>query len=191
MCTVLLCALFTDVKKAFYFTEQVITVEIPDGDNSEDENLSDDDELRFEEIKRFLHSDNNDEQIPRGQPRHDRLFKIHHFLNGLRNRLMLVPKEENMAVGDPLIPTLAKSTLKQCNFKRLHKWDYKVFVLSGVSGFSYDFNDFAGSTKFQLHQPDFGASRNVIVKLIETVPRSRNYKIFFDNWFTSWNSNKL
>lgn len=97
------------------------------------------------------------------------------MLNRLRERLLLVPKEEFLAVDEQIIPTKARSSIKQYNPKKPHKWGFKDFVLSGVSGFSYDFEIFAG----------LGVSGNVVVRLTETVPRHVNHKIFFDNWFTS------
>jgi hypothetical protein len=33
--------------------------------------------------------------------------------------------------------------------------------------------------------PDLGANSNVVVRLVQSVPRHHNYKISFDNWFTS------
>nr|CAH7720594.1 unnamed protein product [Callosobruchus chinensis] len=140
---------------------------------------------RFEEIKRFLHFNNNELQVPHGQPGYDKLFKVRPFLNKIRERLLIVPKEEHMAVDEQIIPTKARSSLKQYNPKKPHKWGYKVFVLSGVSGFSYDFDFYGGPTVLQDEQPDLGASSNVVLKLSETIPKNLNYKLFFDNWFTS------
>lgn len=140
---------------------------------------------RFEEIKRFLHFNDNTLQVPQGQPDYDKLFKIRPFLNKIRDRFLLVPKEEHMAVDEQIIPTKARSTLKQYNPKKPHKWGYKVFVLSGVSGFSYDFDFYCGTTVLENNQPDLGASSNVVVKLSESIPKNLNYKLFFDNWFTS------
>lgn len=51
-----------------------------------------------------------------------------------------------MAVDEQIIPTKARSSLKQYNPKKPHKWGYKVFVLSGVSGFSYNFDFYSGPT---------------------------------------------
>ncbi|CAH2000458.1 unnamed protein product [Acanthoscelides obtectus] len=139
---------------------------------------------RFEEIKRFVHFNDNTKQQNRDEPGYDKLFKIRPFLEKVRERYLLVPKEEHLAVDEQIIPTKARSTLKQYNPKKPHKWGYKVFVLSGVSGFSYDFDFFSGPTNLQPYQPDLGASSNVVVKLTESVPRNQNYKVFFDNWFT-------
>ncbi|KAF2884361.1 hypothetical protein ILUMI_21810 [Ignelater luminosus] len=91
-------------------------------------------------------------QIPRGQPGHNRLFKIRPFPRRMRNRLLLVSKEENKAVDEQIMPTKARSNLKQYNPKKLHKSGYKVLVLS------YEFDIFAGlqasstSTRFWSKQ---------------------------------------
>lgn len=140
---------------------------------------------RFEEIKRFMHFNDNTVQIPYGQPGHDKLFKIRPFLNKIRERLLRVPKEEHMAVDEQIIPTKARSSLKMYNPQKPHKWGYKVFVLSGISGFSYDFDFYCGPTTLGEDQLDLGASSNVVIKLAETIPKNLNYKLFFDNWFTS------
>jgi hypothetical protein len=121
----------------------------------------------FEQIKRFLHFNDNNEQVQHGQPGYDKLFKIRPFLNKVRE-ITSYFKEECLAVDEQIIPTKAKKP---------HKWGYKIFVLSDVSGFSY-------LAEVEAHQPDLGASSNVVVNLTETVHRNHNYKVFFDNWFT-------
>ncbi|KAJ8912352.1 hypothetical protein NQ315_014719 [Exocentrus adspersus] len=143
---------------------------------------------RFEEVKRFLHFNNNDDIITdKSHPGYDKLFKIRPLLNMLRERLRLVPKEEFLAVDEQIIPTKARTQLKQYNPKKPHKWGYKNFVLSGVSGFSYDFDLFAGSQSNTVPTgaPNLSMSSNVVLKLSESIPRHKNYKLFFDNWFTS------
>lgn len=101
----------------------------------------------------------------------------------LNQRLHLVPKEEYLAVDEQSIPTKSRSTLKQYNAKKPHKWGYKAFVLSGVSGFSYEIEIFAGAQSNTVlpECPDLGVSSNVVVRLSSTVPHGRNYKLFFDN----------
>ncbi|XP_050305075.1 piggyBac transposable element-derived protein 3-like [Anthonomus grandis grandis] len=142
---------------------------------------------RWEEIKRFIHFNNNDNFIPRGKPGHDKLFKIRPLLERLQERLNIIPVEEHIAVDELIIPTKARSTIKQYNPKKPHKWGFKVFVLSGISGFSYSFDIFAGSQSniVPADAPDLGTSSNVVVKFVERVPKHENHKIFFDNWFTS------
>jgi len=64
-----------------------------------------------------------------------------------------------------------------------------MFVLSGVSGFSYDFELFAGTQTNIMpnNLPSLLVSSNMVVKMTATIPKNCNYKIFFDNWFTSLN----
>ena len=97
---------------------------------------------RCEEIKRNLHFSDNNFFIPPGQDGHDKLYKIRPLLDHMRTALLKVPKEKELCVDEQIIPFKGRSTLKQYNPKKPHKWGYKVFVLSGLSGFSYDFEIF-------------------------------------------------
>lgn len=98
-----------------------------------------------------------------------------------------IPKEEHLSVDEQIIPTKSRTSLKQYNPKKPHKWGYKVFVLSGVSGFCYDFDIFAGaqSNVFPDSCPNMSASSNVVLRMSNFIPRHYSYKIFFDSWFTS------
>lgn len=142
---------------------------------------------RFEAIKRFLHFNNNENFIPRDKDGHDKLFKIRPILDMIRKCLMLVPKEEFLSVDEQIIPIKCRHELKQYNSAKPNKWGYKNHVLSGVSGFRYDFEIFAGkqSNSHPSDAPDLGVSLNVVTRLTSTVPRHQNYKICFDNWFNS------
>lgn len=142
---------------------------------------------RFETIKQFLHFNNNQNHKNPNDDGYDKLFKIRPLLTHIRDQLLLVPKEEHLAIDEQIIPTKCRHSLKQYNPAKPHKWGFKNFVLSGVSGFSYDFELFAGaqSNTFPKGAPDMGVSGNVVIRLTETVPRGKNYKIFFDNWFNS------
>lgn len=143
---------------------------------------------RFEEIKRFLHFNTNSTQVPKGQSGHDPLHKLRPFLEQLRQRLLTVPKEEYMAVDEQIIPTKSRSTMRQYNPKKHHKWGYKIFVLSGSSGFSYDFEIYTGAqgpVQSDSNLPKISVSSDVVVRLARTIPEGVNHKLFFDNWYTS------
>ncbi|KAJ8949514.1 hypothetical protein NQ314_008207 [Rhamnusium bicolor] len=73
---------------------------------------------RWEDIKRFLHFNSNIYMIPSGNPGNDKLYKIRPLLNKLRERLLKVPKEEYLAIDEQIIPTKARSSLKQYNPKK-------------------------------------------------------------------------
>nr|CAH7721048.1 unnamed protein product [Callosobruchus chinensis] len=79
------------------------------------------------------------------------------------------------------------STLAVTACPKPHKWGDKNFFLSGTSGFSYDFDLYAGSQSNSVPPgaPDLGMSSKMVVKLSESIPKHQNYKLFFDNWFSS------
>lgn len=144
---------------------------------------------RFEEIKRFIHFNDNTTAVEKDQPEHDRLHKVRPLLEKLRSRMLLIPKEENLSIDEQMVAYKGKSLLKQYNKNKPHKWGYKIFVLSGVSGLVYDFEVYTGQPNEEmdesLNEVDCGKSGNVVVRLLRTVPRNCRYKVYFDNWFTS------
>ena len=60
------------------------------------------------------------------------------------------------------------------------KWGFKNFVRSGASGIMYDFFLYSGKVNNEKCTGSY-----VVLRLIETLPKHQNYKVFFDNWFAS------
>ncbi|GBP81144.1 hypothetical protein EVAR_88243_1 [Eumeta japonica] len=61
------------------------------------------------------------------------------------------------------------------------------FVLSGSSGFSFDFEIYTGAqgpVQSDTNLPKISTSSDVVVHLSRTIPEGLNYKLFFDNWRT-------
>ncbi|GBP32949.1 hypothetical protein EVAR_20129_1 [Eumeta japonica] len=123
-----------------------------------------------------------------GTDGHDKLFKIRPVLDEIRERLLLVPKKNFLQwmskSFQPNVVTKLSSIILQNLINGVQNQ-----VLSGVSGFSYDFDIFAGeqSDSFPSDAPNLGVSSNVVTRLTSTVPKHQNYKICFDNWFNSPN----
>ncbi|XP_060845988.1 piggyBac transposable element-derived protein 3-like [Rhopalosiphum padi] len=91
--------------------------------------------------------------------------------------------------NEQICPTKARSYLKQYLPLKPHKWGYKIFVLSGVSGFSYNFEVYSGlennpDQRLQ-NEPHLGASANIVVRLARIIPKNQNYKLYFDNYYTT------
>ncbi|CAI6352914.1 unnamed protein product [Macrosiphum euphorbiae] len=142
---------------------------------------------RFEEIKRFINFNDNSKLPERNNADYDKLYKVRALCEQILNIIRSIPKEEHLAVDEQIIPTKSRTSLKQYNPKKPHKCCYKVFVLSGVSGFCYDFDIFAGAQSNIIPNscPNMSVSSNVVLRMSNFIPRHCNYKIFFDNWFTS------
>lgn len=144
---------------------------------------------KFESIRRYLHLNDNSNLIPRGQPGHDKLFKLRPVLEHLLNKFSTVPLEESLSVDEQMCPTKAHHHMKQYLPNKPHKYGYKLFVLSGVSGFTYNFEIYSGQEndpdKRKDNEPDLGASANVVVRLARVIPENKNHKVYHDNFYTS------
>ncbi|KAF2905811.1 hypothetical protein ILUMI_00365 [Ignelater luminosus] len=160
--------------KMFYDTRETrrnIIQNIPS--ENEDFELSDDDILEplqpsvqqtsnhvypnDDDIGEDLSSDDSESNIPLIQLAKNVSKKLIH------QACLSVPSKERLPCDDEVISFRGRSSLKICNHKRPHKWGYKIWVLSGTTGFSYDFELYSGKQKIaQLEEEqDLGAASNV------------------------------
>ncbi|CAG4952553.1 unnamed protein product [Parnassius apollo] len=124
--------------------------------------------------------------LPRNNPEHDRIFKIRPVVDSLNEVYSKVPLEEHLCVDEQMCSTKARNTLTRYNSNKPHKWGYKIFVLSGVSGFAYKTEIETGKENVVLQEePDLGASSNVVTRLARIIPRHQTFQLYFDNYFTS------
>ena len=101
----------------------------------------------------------------------------------LRKRCHTLDKEESLSIGKQIVPAKTKrSGIRQYNPRKPVEWGFKMYVLAGVSGVMYDFFLYCGanSTKF-----GDSSTRSCALELCETIPMNQNYKLFFDNWFST------
>lgn len=135
---------------------------------------------RFETIKRFLHFSDNSRENAKS------IDKILPVINQVRDACLNIPFEENLSCDEQIISFKGRSRLKTYNPKKPHKWGYKMWVLSGVSGFSYNFELFAGKDGYTTvsNEPDFGAASNVVVRLSRPIPSNMHHKLYYDNYFS-------
>ncbi|KAF2905519.1 hypothetical protein ILUMI_00657 [Ignelater luminosus] len=69
----------------------------------------------------------------------------------------------------------------------IYKWGFKLFVLSGESGFAYKFEIYAGQEESQVSsdQPDFGITGNTVLRFYKDIPHKQNCRLYHDNYYTS------
>jgi len=138
---------------------------------------------RWEEIKRFIHFENN---MSSDEVKKNKLWKIRPVLTNLREVLLTIPKEKNLCVDEQIVPFKGRSSLKKYNPRKPHRWGYKLHVLSGVSGFSYDFEVCSGNENVVADdEVDCGASSNIVLRLSRTIESGVHHHLYFDNYFTS------
>lgn len=139
---------------------------------------------RFDRIKSVIHFNDNAAILPREDSAYDKLFRVRPLINSIRANLLKIPQEEHQAVDEQMIPTKAHNSLKQYMPKKPHKWGYKVISRAGESGFIYDFLIYTGKDTIKDNE-NVGLSSAYVLKLIKNLPAHKNYKIYYDNWFSS------
>ena len=140
---------------------------------------------QFEEIKRFIHFNNNSRMAPSGDDNFDRLFKVRPLLDHLREKYNSITMPQTLCIDEQMIPFKGKSALKQYIPSKPHKYGYKVFILCSNKGIIHDFEVYTGKIEPPAGEPDLGASSNIVVRLSKIIPADKNQLLFFDNWFTS------
>ncbi|XP_049938930.1 piggyBac transposable element-derived protein 4-like [Schistocerca serialis cubense] len=143
----------------------------------------------FEKLRQFLHFNDNSKEIPYDQPNCDNLHKICPVIESLKNQFSTIPLEENLAVDEQMCATKSRHYLKQYMPDKPHKWGYKIFMLCGTSGFTYDFEIYTGQENLPARclqdESDLGASSNVVVRLTQSILKHVGHKSYFDNYYTS------
>ena len=134
----------------------------------------------FEELKKVLHFSDNYNATTSGK-----INKICPLVDKLNERIHVFSTGENLAVDEQIVPFKGYHSMKQYNPKKPHKWGFKVFVLSGASGFSYKFEVFTGASDNVCtpDEPDLGASSYLVVKLVRHLQEKCNYTPYIDNQF--------
>ena len=87
---------------------------------------------RFFAILRFLHLSDNSSDIPRGQPGHDRAFKIRPMISSLVEAWQdSYDIEKSVSVDECMIAFKGRVSMRQYMPKKPSKWGLKGWVLAG------------------------------------------------------------
>ncbi|XP_065675601.1 piggyBac transposable element-derived protein 3-like [Hydra vulgaris] len=92
---------------------------------------------KFETILRNIHFVN---KISKEEKADDRVWKLRTWITELRLNSQKISPEEFHAVDEIMVPFKGKSLLRQYLPKKPHKWGFKLWDRSGISGFLYDFD---------------------------------------------------
>ncbi|XP_055914246.1 piggyBac transposable element-derived protein 3-like [Eupeodes corollae] len=141
---------------------------------------------KFERLRQTFHFNDNSKMLPYTQPGSDRLYKVRPLIEKLNKRFSTVVLERYLAVDEQMCSTKARSILKQYMPAKPHKWGFKLFILCGVSGFGYNFEIYSGQENIlEEGEPQLGASSNIVMRLARKIPNNSNYRLYFDNYYTS------
>ena len=114
----------------------------------------------------------------------DKLYKIRPVLDSFSEKVSSTVPSETLSIDERVVPFKRASSLWTYNPKKPKKWGYKIFLLSGVNGVVYNFKIYTGSVAAVPGQADHKASDNIMLDLLQLIPRVW-HKVYFDNWFNS------
>lgn len=140
---------------------------------------------RFEFIKTNLHLNDNSNIKERTHIDYDRLFKVRPFVEKIRKNFNKIASEEHNAVDEVLIPCKSRQSLVQYIKSKPHKWGIKLFARCNSKGLMNDFEIYAGKDTCTA-KSDLGISGDIVLRLCEKLPSTGNFKVYTDNWFSSF-----
>lgn len=85
---------------------------------------------RFEQIRQFLHFNNNETLLRKDLASHDRLHKIRPLVDYLNAKFNSIPCRRDLSLDEQLCSTKARNYLIQYLPMKPHKWGYKFYVLT-------------------------------------------------------------
>lgn len=85
---------------------------------------------RFTNLRSFIHFNDNTNCLPSTHVNHDKLFKVRPFIDAIQNNFKSIEPDEYLAVDEIIIPFKGRSSMKQYNKSKPHKWRIKMFALA-------------------------------------------------------------
>ncbi len=104
----------------------------------------------------------------------------------LRDQWLQVTPIQHQSVDEMMIPYKGKfSNIRQYIKGKPHPWGFKVWCRCLPSGLLHDFDVYQGKSGAQS-KSNFGVGGDAVLKVCKTLPKHAHYKIFSDNFFTSF-----
>ncbi|XP_067950260.1 piggyBac transposable element-derived protein 3-like [Watersipora subatra] len=136
---------------------------------------------RFQQLTTQLHFVNNSSLLD--EQKKDKLWKIRPWLDSLRDQCLKVTAEERNSIDEMMVQYRGTtSPIRQYIKSKPHLWRFKVWGRAGTSGMLFDFDIYQGDDGTRSH---LGQGGDVVMKLVSTLAKNSNYKIYADNLFTS------
>ena len=134
---------------------------------------------RYKKLRQFTHAADN-LQKDNLKNKNNRLHKVAPVITHVRETCINIEAECDNSVDKQMISAKTKySGTRQYNPQKPVKWGFKNFVRAASSGMIYDFFLSAGS----LNKTEKYTGAFVVKKLIETLPKQLNFRLYFDNSF--------
>ena len=138
---------------------------------------------RFEELRAYLHFNNNEKMKPMNDPNHDRAFKVRPVLNHFNlcfiNGMSATAEQ---SIDEHMIKFKGHNILKQYVKGKPVQWGFKLWCrCDSKTGYLFQFDLYTGKkTGYVEH----GLGEGVVSSLTENI-KNLHCQIFIDNFFNS------
>ncbi|XP_022247948.1 piggyBac transposable element-derived protein 4-like, partial [Limulus polyphemus] len=138
---------------------------------------------KFLTIARFFHFNDNTNNLPKTNPKHDKLFKVRPVLDHL---LTAFPAHYNpsreLFIDEQMLGTKGRISFKQYLPSKPTKWGIKLWVpAEAVTGYCLNFRIYSGK---EGSAPSKNLASTVVMTLMEKY-LGRGHSLFTDNFYTS------
>ena len=139
---------------------------------------------RFDKLSQYFHLNNNARQVPREDPRHDKLFKVRPVLDCVvENCKEKLRPGRNLSVDEAMVKFKGRLGMKQYLPMKPVKRGIKVWVCAEASsGYVCDFQVYTGKKQ------DGATEQNLGYRVVHDLTRNfvgKNHHVFFDNFFST------
>lgn len=138
---------------------------------------------RFGWLLSYLHINDNNLQLSRGDPRFDKQYKVRPLVNELSATFAAsyLPIAF-LAIDESMIKFKGRSSLKQYMSKKPVKRGYKVWMLCANNGCNLKFDIYTGKS-------DNGVQCELGVRVVKSLTEDcagRHHRVFFDKYLISY-----
>lgn len=141
--------------------------------------------VRFEQLFRFLHLNDSNNQIPSGNPGHDKLFKVRRLLDLVTPKFEYeyVPHKE-VTVDEAMIPFKGRLSFKQYMKDKPTKWGIKVFTLCDATNCYVQRLQIYTGRNLERNNTAVGLCSQVVLDLMTGIEKL-GHELYTDNYYTS------
>ena len=133
---------------------------------------------RYKKNRSYLHVADNTMKDNPGNTE-NKLYKVAPVIDHVKQNCNKIEPEQYQSMDEQIVPAKTRfSGIRQYSPKKPTKWGFKNFVLSGSNGIMHDFFFYTGATGNEKCNGPY-----VVKRLVESLPKNENYRLFFDNWF--------
>ena len=138
---------------------------------------------RFEELRAFLHFNDNDMMLPKDNSLHDRAFKVRPVLDHF-NKCFLngISPTKQQSIDEHMVKFKGRNILKQYVKGKPVQWGFKVWCrCDSKSGYLFQFDLYTGKKTGHV---EHGLGEGVVLSLTEQI-QSMYCEVYIDNFFNS------